>query len=54
MQQRLMKLEANRSESHRRLETLFQTTLHRAFTGDLTASWRETHNISSMGMSDSA
>ena len=39
----IMKLEANRSESHRRLETLFQTTLHRAFTGDLTASWREAH-----------
>ena len=39
----IMKLEANRSESHRRLESLFQTTLHRAFTGDLTASWREGH-----------
>ena len=37
----IMKLEANWSESHLRLETLFQTTLHRAFTGDLTASWRE-------------
>ena len=39
----IMKLEVNRSESHRHLETLFQTTLHRAFTGDLTASWREVH-----------
>ena len=39
----IMKLEANRSESHRRLETLFHTTLHRAFTGDLTASWREAY-----------
>ena len=39
----IMKLEANRSESHCRLETLFQTTLHRAFSGDLTASWREGH-----------
>ena len=39
----IMKLEANRSESHRRLETLFHTTLHRAFTGDLTTSWREAY-----------
>ena len=39
----IMKLEANRSESHRHLETLFQTSLYRAFSGDLTASWREAH-----------
>ena len=39
----IMELEANRSESHCRLETLFQTTLHHAFSGDLTASWREAH-----------
>ncbi len=39
----IMKLEANRSESHRHLESLFQTSLHRAFTGNLTASWREAH-----------
>ena len=42
----IMKLESNRSESHRHLETLFQTTLHRAFTGDLTSSWREGQNLS--------
>ena len=42
----IMKLEANRSESHRRLETLFQTSLYRAFSGDLTASWREAQNLS--------
>ena len=42
----IMKLEANRSESHRRLESLFQTTLHRAFSGDLTASWHEAQNLS--------
>ena len=42
----IMELEANRSESHRRLETLFQTSLYRAFSGDLTASWREAQNLS--------
>ena len=42
----IMKLEANRSESHRHLETLFQTSLYRAFSGDLTASWREAQNLS--------
>lgn len=30
----IVKLEANRSESHRRLETLFQSSLYRAFSGD--------------------
>ena len=39
----IMRLEANRFEMHRRLEDLFQTSLHRAFSGDLTASWREEH-----------
>ena len=39
----IMRLEANRFEMHRRLEDLFQTSLHRAFSGDLTTSWREEH-----------
>jgi len=29
--------------SHPSLETLFQTLLHRAFAGSLTAKWRESH-----------
>jgi len=33
----------NRYECHARLETLFNSLLHRAFTGDLTVSWRQAH-----------
>lgn len=32
-----------RKQSRQRLDTLFQTMLHRAFTGELTARWREAH-----------
>lgn len=40
--------EQSRASEHRRIaadniETLFQTLLHRAFTGELTAGWREAH-----------
>jgi type I restriction enzyme S subunit len=34
---------AQAAASAAKLETLFQTLLHRAFTGELTAKWRETH-----------
>lgn len=36
-------LEAQAAASAAKLETLFQTLLHRAFTGELTAKWREAH-----------
>jgi type I restriction enzyme S subunit len=32
-----------RTESDKQLQNLFSTTLHRAFTGELTAEWREAH-----------
>ncbi|MCU0793005.1 MAG: hypothetical protein MUE42_09185 [Opitutaceae bacterium] len=36
-------LETQAAASAAKLETLFQTLLHRAFTGELTARWREAH-----------
>ena len=39
----IMQLQAQAAASAAKLETLFQTLLHRAFTGELTASWREAH-----------
>lgn len=36
-------LAAQAAASATKLETLFQTLLHRAFTGELTAKWREAH-----------
>ncbi len=42
----MLPLELNTSQrdaSQKNLETLFQALLHRAFTGDLTAGWREAH-----------
>jgi type I restriction enzyme, S subunit len=36
-------LNAQAASSAAKLETLFQTLLHRAFTGELTARWREAH-----------
>lgn len=36
-------IEAHAAASAAKLETLFQTLLHRAFTGELTAKWREAH-----------
>lgn len=36
-------LQAQAAASAAKLETLFQTLLHRAFTGELTARWREAH-----------
>jgi type I restriction enzyme S subunit len=36
-------LQAHAAASAAKLETLFQTLLHRAFTGELTAKWREAH-----------
>jgi type I restriction enzyme S subunit len=34
---------ANRETSGENLEALFRAMLHRAFTGELTAKWREAH-----------
>lgn len=39
----LLTYRTNRSESSARLSSTFQSLLHRAFTGDLTAKWREAH-----------
>lgn len=36
-------LQSQAAASAAKLETLFQTLLHRAFTGELTAKWREAH-----------
>lgn len=36
-------LEAKSSKQTEHIETLFQTLLHRAFSGDLTAEWRKAH-----------
>ena len=36
-------IEAEQAASRTNIETLFQTMLHRAFTGELTAGWREAH-----------
>ena len=38
-----MRLEADRFEAYRHLETLFQASLHSTFSGDLTAYWCEAH-----------
>lgn len=37
------RIEAEQTASRTNIETLFQTMLHRAFTGELTARWREAH-----------
>ena len=37
------RIEAAQADSRVNIETLFQTMLHRAFTGELTARWREAH-----------
>ncbi len=37
------RIEAEQAASRTNIETLFQTMLHRAFTGELTARWREAH-----------
>lgn len=39
----LLTFRTNRCESSARLNTTFQSLLHRAFTSDLTAKWREAH-----------
>lgn len=39
----VQKLQGSAALSAAMLETLFQTLLHRAFTGELTAKWREAH-----------
>ena len=39
----IMRLEADRFEAYRHLETLFQASLHSTFFGDLTAYWCEVH-----------
>lgn len=39
----LRQLESKRIVAHQNIETLFATMLHRAFTGELTAKWREAH-----------
>ena len=36
-------LQRGRRAIYQRLETLFTVLLHHAFTGDLTAKWREVH-----------
>lgn len=36
-------LRAKAAEAHEKIETLFATMLNRAFTGELTAQWREAH-----------
>jgi len=41
--QDLRRLHMKREQSARQIENLFLVLLHRAFTGDLTAQWRETH-----------
>jgi len=38
-----LKLQDKRRSIGTKIETLFETLLHRAFTGDLTAKWREAH-----------
>lgn len=38
-------LRAKLSSKSEKLETLFQTLLHRAFSGDLTAEWRKAHMV---------
>jgi type I restriction enzyme S subunit len=41
---RISKTNSNKQKkSQETIETLFQTLLHRAFTGELTAGWREAH-----------
>ena len=39
----VISLQDVRSRSTEKLQTLFESLLHRAFTGDLTAKWREAH-----------
>jgi type I restriction enzyme S subunit len=39
----LLALEEKAAETRRNITTLFATMLHRAFTGELTAKWREAH-----------
>lgn len=39
----IREMETAQAESRARLECLFQSMLHRAFTGELTAKWREAH-----------
>ncbi|SPE56876.1 hypothetical protein SBV1_2580013 [Verrucomicrobia bacterium] len=39
----LEELATKRQESAQSLKTLFSVLLHRAFTGELTAKWREAH-----------
>ncbi|HID06072.1 MAG TPA: hypothetical protein EYP10_02880, partial [Armatimonadetes bacterium] len=41
--QDLRRLHMKREQSARQIENLFLVLLHRAFTGDLTAQWREAH-----------
>ena len=38
-----LEIQTHATASAAKLETLFQTLLHRAFTGELTAKWREAH-----------
>lgn len=40
---RLQRDDANRMNSAKHIDTLFSTLLHRAFSGDLTVKWRESH-----------
>lgn len=40
---RVIALDEEQRVSHENIETLFQTMLHRAFTGELTSRWREAH-----------
>ncbi|MEJ2169911.1 MAG: restriction endonuclease subunit S [Desulfobacterales bacterium] len=39
----LRKLRKERTNSEKQIQKIFQVILHRSFTGDLTASWREAH-----------
>ena len=41
--QDILSLQSNRMKSGSIIDQLFNTMLHRAFTGDLTASWRQAH-----------